>query len=117
MKKILIGLGALATAATLGFAPNASAACSASSDDTSAETGADDDVTTVEQTGTKVYGDSPETDNDGYIGVTGSRGYIEANGDGNGETPQLDVEGRSSGGEVDGSAGTSGVCVNDVTAP
>lgn len=68
-------------------------------------------------TGTIVYGDDGGGDLDpGYLGVTGSRGWVEVSGN-NDSNPNVQVDGQSSGNEVDGRVGFStdggaDACVN-----
>jgi len=109
LKKLLIGAAALATTASLGFAPSAQAACndgSANQTDPAAE---NDDVA-VTPNGTTIYGNDPQDDGAGYIGASGTTGYIELEGN---DSPVLTLDGASSGGEVNGNVGTGGACVND----
>lgn len=116
-KKLLVLAGALTAVfmLTLG-APVAHAACGSTADKTD-----DPETTTVNEDtdnqadlpdGGHVYGDDPQ-DGAGYGGVTGSHGYIELEGSADG----AQIDGSSTDAPVQGTAGTSGVCVNDTSAP
>lgn len=64
---------------------------------------------------TVIYGEGAESNfNPGYLGVTGSNGYIEASGSAD-DDPDLEVDWSLAGGEAEGRAGvdTGGVDVID----
>jgi hypothetical protein len=72
-----------------------------------------DDDGDVDQTGTIVYGAFNGDSDGGYIGSTGSVGYIELKGDAS--DGQAQIDGRESGGQIDGRitlSASPGVCVN-----
>lgn len=67
----------------------------------------EDDIVSSDETptGTTVYGDGAEENLDpGYLGATGSNGYIEISGN-NDEAPNVQIDGASSGGELEGRVG------------
>lgn len=65
----------------------------------------EDTLTVLPGTGSTVYGDGAEENlNPGYLGITGSTGYIEISG-ANDADPNVQIDGASSGGEVEGRVG------------
>ena len=120
MKKKLTAAGVgLAAVGLLAIgAPNSHAACGAGTSYDPAS-GATYTTQGLPDGGTVyAHGNGGQTDvaAGGYAGVTGDHGYLEAGGT-PGDPSTASVSGQSTDAPLSGSLSSSGICVNDTTAP